>query len=82
MSENWRDGLNSFPTYKKKFALLPTVLVGGEKVWLKTYYKKFTTYHTSYGGTIKMFDEEYSHTDFVENISEETYVIRKLSENL
>ncbi len=79
--QDWRDGLNSFPTYKKKFAFMPTILFDGERVWMKNYYKKYLTYHTNHGASLKMFDE-YSHTDFIENISEETFVVRKLSENL
>lgn len=72
-SYNWRDELECRPFYKKKFALLPITTKNGEKIWLKYYFKKFNLYHHR-NNTL------HCHTDFVESISEEEMVVRKLSE--
>jgi len=77
--ENWRDGLVAETTYKRKFAILPTELNDGIKIWFKPYYRKFVSYSSQYGGDSEQY---YKHTDAIENVSEETYVVRKLSENL
>ena len=79
MTENWRDGLHAEVSYKRKFAILPTKLNDDTKVWLKPYYRKFVSYCSEYGGDS---DQYYRHTDAIENVSEETFVVRKLSENL
>lgn len=84
MADNWRDGLPSEISYKRKFAFFPTKLNDGEKIWLKPFYRKFVSYHTRhYGTSISVYeDDEYVHTDVVEDVSEETYVVRKLAESL
>ena len=79
-AEDWRDGLESIPVYKRKFAYLPIVTSADDRVWMKFYYKKYVSYHTNYGASLQVFDDDYQHTDFVENISEEEFVVRKLSE--
>jgi hypothetical protein len=79
---NWRDGLNREISYKKKFALIPIELNDGSKIWFKTFYRKYITYYSNHGSTVKLIDEEYCHTDIIEDVSAETYVVRKLSENL
>lgn len=81
MQTNWRDSLNSEISYKRKFAFVPTNLINGERIWFKFYYRKYISYYSGYGSTVKLLDEE-GHTDVVENVSAETFVIRRLSENL
>jgi hypothetical protein len=72
--KNWRDdgGLISTIRYKKSFAFMPVDL-DGDKVWLKVYYKKYQNWKAPYGGGN-------GHTDFIENITEAEYIIRKLTE--
>lgn len=79
---DWRDELAATPWYQKKFALLPVKTKDGEIIWLSSYYKKFVTYRYQSGALNKTWDDGHEHTDFVENITEETFVVRKLSENL
>jgi len=77
---NWRNdsSLKKNIVYKRRFALLrPILCEDGTKVWLRYYYKRYIVWTTD------LFDDdEYSHTDFFGNISEEEYVVRKLSEKL
>lgn len=83
VSPNWRDdaGLVSKVFYKRKFAITPVVCSHGEKVWLKNYYAKYRIWASDYM-------EDFSdltgpgHVDFVENISEAEYIVRKISDNL
>lgn len=78
MTDDWRNdpGLVSQIEYRKRFALLPVRCSDGEQVWFKHYYSKYKEW-----GDESPF--EYSlHTDFIENITEAEYIIRKLSENL
>jgi hypothetical protein len=77
----WRDdsSLTSTNTYKKKFAFFPAKVSGG-KVWLKFYYKKYRTWFHEHGHL--NLDGDTGHTEFLEAISEEEYVVRKLAERL
>lgn len=80
---NWRNdpGLSSRINYERSFALWPVKCCDGTKVWFKFYYKKYELW--SHGGTSKVFrDDEYLHTDFIEDVSEAEYIVRKLAENL
>lgn len=77
----WRDdsSLSSTTTYKKKFALFPVMTSGG-RVWLKFYFKKYVTWHHKFGKYNHGGDK--GHTELVELISEEDYIVRKLAETL
>ena len=78
---NWRNdpGLSSYVEYRKKFALWPIKCSDDASIWFKFYYKKYELW--SHGGKGKIFnDEEYLHTDFIENISEAEYIVRRLTE--
>jgi hypothetical protein len=77
-SGDWRDdpGLTCKVFYKRKFALLPVSCSDESKVHLRFYYKKYNMWNTDH------YASEYSHTDFVENITEADYMIRKLAETL
>ncbi len=77
----WRDdtGLVKCSVYKKCFAIRPKVCADGKKVWFGMYYKKYNIW--SYGHELPDA-AEYGHTEFVEAISEEDYIIRKLAETL
>lgn len=76
---DWRqdDGLKKATFYKKKFAWLP-IKISGEFIWLKSYYTKYARWTSEVIGD----DSEHGHVDNVENITQETYVVRRLSENL
>jgi hypothetical protein len=76
-SSDWRDELTSFFRYKKRFALFPVTCSDGTEVWLKNYYKKYELWNSDYSP-----GEECNHRDFIENISEAEYVVRKLADNL
>lgn len=69
----WRKGLSLKIVYKRRFAFRKTLCVG-EIVWLKYYYSKYQVWS---GGP--NFESEYTHTDFVENITEADYIIEKLT---
>lgn len=75
---DWRDesGIERTSKYKKRYALFPMVLTNGEKIWLGWYYKKYYLWLSSHVG------DEYGHVDFVESISEQEYMLRKLAESL
>jgi hypothetical protein len=80
---NWRNdpGLTSKSEYRKRFAFLrPVMCSDGTKVWMKSYYKKYDLW--SHGDNVSYYDEGYLHTDFIENITEQEYIIRKLAETL
>jgi hypothetical protein len=78
-NKNWRNdtSLKSIPKYTKKFAWTPKTDFNGNKLWLKRYYRKDLIWSTNH------FDEAgYYHVDFVENIDEAEYIVRKLAESL
>ena len=81
-NNNWRNdpGLVSKPKYRKKFAFLPTRCSDNTKVWMKFYYKKYTLWF--HGEDAFRYDDEYLHTDSIENITEAEYIVRKLAETL
>jgi len=81
--DNWRNdpGLSAAIEYKRSFALRPIICCDGTKVWFKFYYKKYEHWSHSKSGKV-YYDEGYLHTDFIENVSEAEYIIRKLAENL
>lgn len=76
---DWRNdgGLKSSSFYKKTFAVFP-VRCTDKVVIFKFYYKKFTKWEAGYTYN----NENEYHIDFIENISEEEYIVRKLSDNL
>jgi hypothetical protein len=78
--ESWRvdPNMTSKSFYKKKFALFPIKCFDGEKVWLENYYKKYTIWGT--GGHWPDNGGDYGHTDFIEDISEAEYIVRRLKE--
>lgn len=79
---NWRydHGMESRPVYKKRFALWRKVCADGSVVWLKPYYKKYLIWSTSTGAA--SYDKDYYHKEFIEDVSEAEYIVRKLAENL
>ncbi len=78
---NWRDELTCVGIYKKKFALLPKECADGTKVWFKYYYSKYNIWTPHH--SIRVFDDtDYHHKDFVEDITEAEYIVRKLTEGL
>jgi len=87
LSNNWRNdpGLHSVTEYKRKFAIRPITCSDNIQVWFKFYYKKYEHWGHSnipFNRNFNTLDESYIHTDFIENISEAEYIVRKLSENL
>lgn len=87
LKQTWRNdpGLIFETEYKKKFAWLPVRCNNEEKkIWWKTYYQSFMNWGHSYS-TAKsqdgMFMSKY-HQDFLGNITEEEYLVRKLSDTL
>lgn len=82
--QDWRNdsGLSSTPKYKKKFAFFEVKCSDGSKVWLRNYYKKYLVWSTDDMHIRLTHDDGYFHTDFIENITESEYIIRKLAENL
>lgn len=57
---------------------MPVTLFDGSRVWFDTYYKKYSRWHSSYPSD----DHREGHIDFVENVPEDVYLVRKLSETL
>lgn len=83
MLNDWRNdvGLSSRTEYKKRFAIFPVKCLHDESVWFKSYYSKYK--HWGYSDIVQQScNEYYLHTDFIENITEGEYIVRKLSENL
>lgn len=79
---NWRNdpGLSSRVEYRKKFALFPVTCSDGSRIHLKYYYKKYELW--SHGNNnLPYYEEGYLHTDFIENITEAEYIVRRLTEN-
>lgn len=77
--QNWREepGLRCSTFYKKKFAFWPVSCVDFEnKIWLKSYYAIYHKWAHSYGN---IDGDTYGHTDLVEYISEEEYIVRKIA---
>jgi hypothetical protein len=75
---NWRheSGMIASTRYIKKFAFIKTQCSDGTEVWLKNYYKKYEVWNSSF------LEGEDFHIDFIENITEAEYIIRKLADNL
>jgi hypothetical protein len=82
--DNWRNDpdLQSVTEYRKKFAIWPIICGDGTRLWFKNYYKKYEHWGHRDIGTRNILDEHYLHTDFIENVSESEYIVRKLSGNL
>ncbi len=78
-SPNWRDdgGLVHKPLYKKRWALRPITCADGTRVWFKSYYSYYRLWATSH-----FESEDYQHKDFIENITEAEYIVRKLADSL
>lgn len=75
----WRleAGLIKKSVYKKRFAFIPCLCSDGTKVWFKMYYNKFEIWsHPSAS------EQTFGHKDFIESITEEEYIVRKLAETL
>jgi hypothetical protein len=79
---NWRDEMQAIPHYKKKFAILPIECSDGTKVWFKFYYSKYQTWNSPHSSKVFDIDAEYGHTEFVENVNEAEYIVRRLVEGL
>lgn len=81
-SPNWRDdtGLEAHIIYKRKWALTPVVCTDGEKVWLDHYYTVQRLWCSKH---VDEYDiRNNSHKDFLGNITEAEYIVRKLAEKL
>ncbi|HEY6437041.1 MAG TPA: hypothetical protein VIY47_10660 [Ignavibacteriaceae bacterium] len=76
----WRDDTSMINVveYRKKFAWFP-IKINDDKIWLKRYYSKYRIWANA-----RVFGDEddYKHTDFIENVTTEEYIVRKLAENL
>lgn len=83
--DNWRNdpGLVSTIFYKKRYAFLPKV-VNGKRIWLKNYYTKYIGWGTKvFRKNVANDPENYHlHIDTCESITEEDYIIVKLSEGI
>lgn len=79
---DWREdpGMQSYTSYKKKFATFPVVTIDGQKIWWESYYIFYRHWVNSYGGEIN--HDKQNHRDRIGNISEAEYLVRKLSESL
>jgi len=79
--EDWREveGFEGIPEYKKRFAFLPKTCSDGSVVFLKNYYEKYL--HWVREASHFLEKDFHAHTDFVENITEAEYIVRKLSDD-
>ena len=85
IKRTWRDdpGLIFETEYKKKFAWIPVTCENGYRLWWKSYYKQYNNWGHAYSVNAK--DKGYLldyHQDFIANITEEEYLIRKLADTL
>lgn len=73
---NWREdpGMESVNVYQRRFAFRKTTCSGGEIVRFCFYYKMYCVW--SHGD----MSDDYQHIDFVENITEAEYIVRRLIE--
>lgn len=77
---NWRNevGLESRTFYKRKWAFKPITCSDGTILWFKSYYSQYRKWSSN----LFEVEDEYGHIDFVENITEAEYIVRKLADNL
>jgi hypothetical protein len=77
---SWRkeSGMVNTPDYKRRFAFLTVNCSDGTELWMKHYYSKYNRWTSTHVSE----ELEYCHTDFVENITEEEYIVRKLADEL
>lgn len=75
--KTWRDdpGMVCVTSYEKKFAFFPVACSDGKHVWLTNFYKKYNAWASAHNNGS-------THIEFTENVSEEDYVVRKLSGSL
>ena len=75
---DWKtiSGMVKHDLYKKKFAFFPRICQDGTRVWLKFYYKKYHAWSNP-----NTNDNKYDRIYEKESITEEEYIVRKLSEN-
>lgn len=83
----WRDdpGLIFETEYKKKFAWWPVHCLKEEKrIWLRPYYSYYMNWGHSYGNHPgkKGLYESWYHQDFIGNLTEQEYLVRKLADTL
>jgi len=76
---SWRleAGLVRDVRYEKRFAIFPRICADGTKVWMKNYFNKFEVWNHPAAG-----EQTLGHTDYIESITEEEYIVRKLAETL
>lgn len=65
--------ISSRSVYKKKFAWLPVKCIYGNRIWARSYYKKYKEQTYTFGNTIEYFEN---------NLTEEDCVIDKLADTL
>lgn len=84
--DNWRNdtGLTSCVVYKKKFALFPHKCEDNTVVWLKNYYTKYKYWGWRCGITAADISTRIDelHEDKLEDITEEEYIVRRLTEGI
>lgn len=77
--DSWRleAGLTKKSVYKKRFAYVPRLCSDGSSVWFKMYYDMYEIWNHPAAS-----EQTLGHTDFIESITEEEYIIRKLADTL
>lgn len=83
MSRDWRTDstLKCITSYKKKFAYVPKICSDGTRVWWSNYYTKYNTW-VNYCIIPPTSMTLVGHTDRIEDIPEDTYLIRQLIGNI
>lgn len=71
----WRQGLEQEIVYKRRFAFLKTTCSSNETVWMSWYYSVYHIWKDRSSCTM-------GHTDFVENITEAEFIVRRLSDGI
>ena len=75
----WREGLEQEIVYKRRFAFLKTTCSSNETVWMSWYY---SVYHIWKDRHSYAKGRDVGHTDFVENITEAEFIVRRLSDGI
>jgi hypothetical protein len=80
MSDDWKSIANLHPHfhYRKKFAILPVKDNAGNTLWLKKFYKKYLFWSHN----PETYDADNDFIEFIENVPDEVYMIRKLADTL
>lgn len=82
---NWREdaGLTCNSEYRRTFAIFPIKCSDDTKVWGSYYYKKYDIWTYESTSSFQEYKvEDYTHTDYIENITSAEYIVRKLIEGI